>query len=69
MALPQPLPANSPHLKGYKASYYVENKMYKYTYGESTDWEEISQIRNSLLRDFKDAFIVAFENGVKVPVK
>ena len=69
MSLPQPLPANSPHLKGYKASYYVENKQYKYTYGESTDWGEISRIRDSVSKDFKDAFIVAFENGVKVPVR
>ena len=68
-AIPRALPANSPHLKGYKADYYVENKMYKYTYGESEDWEEISQIRKSLLKDFKDAFIVAFENGIKVQVK
>jgi len=66
---PRLLPTNSPHLKGYKADYYVENKTYKYTYGESEDWEEISQIRKSLLKDFKDAFIVAFENGIKVQIK
>ena len=69
MSLPKPLPANSPYLKGYKASYYVENKQYKYTCGESTDWAEISRIHKSVLKDFKDAFIVAFENGVKVPVR
>jgi len=69
MSVPQALPANSPHLKGYKANYYIENKQYKYTYGESTDWNEINRIRNSVLKDFKDAFIVAFENGVKVPIK
>jgi N-acetylmuramoyl-L-alanine amidase len=69
MALPQPLPANSPHLKGYKANYYRENKLYKYTYGESESLEEISRIRTSLSKDFKDAFIVAFENGVKVQMK
>jgi len=60
---------NSPHLKGYKADYYVENNLYKYTYGESTDWSEISKIRQTLLKDFKDAFIVSFENGIKVPRK
>jgi N-acetylmuramoyl-L-alanine amidase len=69
MALPRLLPANSPHLKGYKADYYVENKMYKYTYGESESLEEISRIRQSLLKDFEDAFIVAFEDGVKTPIK
>jgi N-acetylmuramoyl-L-alanine amidase len=66
-ALPRPLPANSPHLKGYKAEYYIENKLYKYTYGESESFEEISGLRKSLLKDFKDAFIVAFKDGVKTP--
>jgi N-acetylmuramoyl-L-alanine amidase len=63
------LPEKSPHLKGYKADYYVENNLYKYTHGESTDWNEISKVRNSLLKDFKDAFIVAFRNGVRVSIK
>ena len=63
------LSAQSPHLKGYKADYYVENDLYKYTYGETTDRNEIAKIRQSLLKDFKDAFIIAFENGVKVPMK
>jgi N-acetylmuramoyl-L-alanine amidase len=67
LALPALLPANSPHLKGYKADYYVENKMYKYTYGESESLQEIARIRRSLLKDFKDAFIIVFEDGVKAP--
>lgn len=66
---PKKLPKKSRELKGYKADYYVEKKLYKYTYGESTDWNEINKIRKSLLKDFKDAFIVAFENGKKVPNK
>ncbi|MDR2844069.1 MAG: N-acetylmuramoyl-L-alanine amidase [Candidatus Symbiothrix sp.] len=60
------LPAKSPEFKGYKVDYYVENHLYKYTYGESIHLNEISQIRKSILKDFKDAFIVRFENGVKV---
>jgi N-acetylmuramoyl-L-alanine amidase len=63
------LPANSRQFKGYKTDYYVENNLYKYTYGESSDWDEISRIRKSLLKDFKDAFIVKFVNGVKTPIK
>jgi N-acetylmuramoyl-L-alanine amidase len=68
LAVPKKLPANSPHLKGYKAGYYVENKLYKYTYGESSDLDEISRIRKSVSKDFKDAFIVVFENGVRVQI-
>ncbi|MDR0543455.1 MAG: N-acetylmuramoyl-L-alanine amidase [Dysgonamonadaceae bacterium] len=69
LASRRPIRANSPELKGYGADYYVEDKWYKYTYGESESWEEISRIRQSLLKDFKGAFIVAFENGVKVQTK
>ena len=60
---------NSPELKGYKADYYVEGKYYKYTLGESADWKEINTLRKKISGDFKDAFIIAYENGVKVPVK
>jgi N-acetylmuramoyl-L-alanine amidase len=69
LASAKKLPENSRQLKGYKAGYYIENNMYKYTYGESSDWDEISRIRKSLLKDFNDAFIIKFENGVKKIVK
>jgi N-acetylmuramoyl-L-alanine amidase len=69
LALPRLLPANSPYLKGYKTGYYIENKLYKYTYGESDNLEEIYRIRKSLLKDFDGAFIVAFEDGVKIQMK
>lgn len=61
------LPANSRQFKGYKpVSYYVEKGIYKYTYGETTDFAEIKRIRRRLLKDFKDAFIVGFKDGKKV---
>ena len=60
------LPENSKELKGYKANYYVDGKYYKYTYGESQNWNEINELRKKITKDFKGAFIVTFENGVKV---
>lgn len=61
------LPANSKQLKGYKnVDYYKEKGIYKYTYGESTSFNEIKKVRRQLLKDFKDAFIVAFKDGEKV---
>ena len=60
------LPKNSKQLKGYKADFYYEKGLYKYTYGESSSMQEISKIRKSLLKDFKDAFIIKFNDGVKV---
>lgn len=63
------LPASSSKFKGHKVDYYQENNIYKYTSGESSDWDEILRIRKSLLKDFKDAFIVTFENGKRVTNK
>ncbi|GBU08505.1 N-acetylmuramoyl-L-alanine amidase [Bacteroidales bacterium] len=62
------LNANAPNLKKYykDTTYYMEQGMYKYTLGESNDKEEISILRNSLLNDYKDAFIIAFKNGEKI---
>jgi len=67
LASTKKLPDNSKELKGYKVDYYIEGKYYKYTYGESKDWNEINDLRKKTVKDFKDAFIVTFENGVKVP--
>jgi len=60
------LSANAPELKGYKADYYVEKGLYKYTFGESSDFDEIVKIRKTLIKDFKDAFIIQFKDGVKI---
>lgn len=54
-------------LNGYDADYYYENKLYKYTVGESSDWNEINELQKKVTKDFKTAFIVTFENGKKVP--
>jgi len=69
LASTKKLPDNSKELKGYKASYYVEGIYYKYTCGESQNWNEINELRKKVTKDFKGAFIVAFENGVKIPNK
>ncbi|OAV71864.1 N-acetylmuramoyl-L-alanine amidase AmiA precursor [Bacteroidales bacterium Barb6] len=64
------LPAKARMLKGYSHTrYYVENGMYKYTYGETTDIMEIKAIRKKVSRDFKDAFIIAITDGEKTIVR
>ncbi|MCD8264637.1 MAG: N-acetylmuramoyl-L-alanine amidase [Tannerellaceae bacterium] len=61
------LSPNSKLFKGYKnVSHYYENGLYKYTYGESTSLEEMKKVRRQVIKDFKDAFIVAFKDGKKV---
>lgn len=53
-------------LKGVKASYYVEKGTYKYTYGESEDYNLILKKRKEISSKFKEAFIVAFMNGKRM---
>ncbi len=47
---------------------YEENGLIKYTYGSSTDYNEIYRLRKSILDKFPQAFIIAFKNGGKMNV-
>lgn len=60
------LAKNDKRLQGVSAGYYTENGMYKYTYGETTSYSEIQEIKKQISTKFKEAFIVAFIDGKKV---
>lgn len=61
------LSPNSKLFKGYKnVDCFVEKGIYKYTYGETTNFDSIRKMRRQVAKDFKDAFIVAFKDGKKV---
>lgn len=60
------LAGNDKRLCGLEADCYQENGMYKYTYGESNDYNEIVKIKKEVSAKFKEAFIVAFRNGKKI---
>lgn len=62
------LSSNDKRFKGEKANYYHEKGVYKYTCGESTNYDEIEKLRRQLSKKFKDAFIVAFKNGKRVNI-
>lgn len=63
------LPKGSKQLKGLSPiSYYREKGLYKYTYGESTDYNKVLRTKRSITPKFKDAFIIAFKNGEKMNV-
>ena len=47
-------------------SYYRENGLYKYTYGETTDRKKLLQELPRVRKLFKDAFIISFKDGVKI---
>ena len=42
--------------------------MYKYTYGENTDYNKVLRTKKQISSKFKGAFIVAFKNGKKMDV-
>ena len=69
MASESQLKSNDSRLKGLKAGYYKENGIYKYTYGESEDYNEIQQLKKQIADKFKDAFIIAFLNGKKTDTR
>ena len=63
------IPEGDKHFKGLApVDCYQEGEWYKYTYGASTDYNEISRLRKSILDRFPEAFIVAFKGGQKLNV-
>lgn len=46
--------------------YYTDGKTYKYTYGRTTNPEEGRELLRKVRRNFKDAFIIEFEDGARV---
>lgn len=63
------LPAGSKLFKGLTpVSHYQEKGIYKYTYGESHDYNKVLKTKRQISTKFKDAFIIAFKNGKKVNV-
>lgn len=66
MAADSKLASDDKRFKGLKTGYYKENGIYKYTHGESEDYNKILQLKKQISDKFADAFIVAFLNGEKI---
>ena len=45
-----------------------EGNFYKYCIGSSTNYNDISRLRGKLLKDFPQAFIIAYKNGARMDV-
>ena len=64
---PKKLPDNSKEFKGFSpVMFYKDGSNYKYTYGSTTDYNEIIKIQRQVRTKFKDAFVVKFRNGERV---
>lgn len=64
------LPAGSSQFKGLDGvDCYEEGGLFKFTYGASTDYNEINRLRKSVAEKFPEAFIVAFKDGRRTDVR
>ncbi len=63
------LPQNSARLKDQdNVGMYEEGGMYKYTVGESENYNEMNRLRSTLNAKFPGCFVVAFMNGEKMNI-
>ena len=59
--------SGSPQLKGLSpVSFYIDNGVYKYTYGSTTNRDEAVRIQHEVRSKFGDAFIIEFRNGQRI---
>ena len=63
------LKSTDPRFKGLSGiGSYQEGNIFKYTVGESTNYNEIYRLRRSIIDKFPEAFIIAFKDGQRVDV-
>lgn len=62
------LPKNFKGLKNISVAY--ENRVYKYMYGETTDYDEArKQLTEAKEKGYDTAFLIAFKNGEKISIQ
>ncbi len=71
MSSDKQIPLNSGKLKSVqKPGEYVDNGVYKYTAGEFSKKQDAVDLQNSLRKSgFKDAFVIATQDGKRIPFK
>lgn len=64
------LKSNASDFKGLKETeYFIENDWYKYTTGNTSNYNEIVNLQKEIKSKFPDAFIIAFDGNKKISVK
>lgn len=48
---------------------YQEGGFYKYTVGESEDYDEMMKVRDALIGNFPEAFVIAFKGGKRIDTR
>jgi len=63
------LSPNNKKLKGVPMDSFFENRLYKYTFGSFSTFEEANRKRMEFKNSFPDAFVIAFKDGQKIPIQ
>ncbi|WP_165040470.1 N-acetylmuramoyl-L-alanine amidase [Dysgonomonas sp. ZJ709] len=64
---PTKLASDAKALKGLSpVDYYRDGSSYKYTYGATTDYNEVLKLQRQVRTKFKDAFVIKFRNGERL---
>ena len=64
------IPLNSDFLKGISdVKEYESDGIYRYLVGKEQNFKEIKKLKKEIKSSFPDAFIVAFKNGLRIPIK
>jgi N-acetylmuramoyl-L-alanine amidase len=65
-----PIPLSSDYFKGHDdVQQHKISDTYKYTIGESPDYDKINKLKEKIEKDFPDAFIIAFKENKIIPVQ
>jgi len=60
---------NNKKLKGIPMDSFIENRLYKYTFGSFATFEEANRKRLEFKNSFPDSFVIAFKDGQKMPIQ
>ncbi len=66
-AVKRKLPSDSKHFKGLEnVDYYKEGSYYKYTYGNTTDYDEIKKLKKDINRKFPKSIIIIIKDNKRI---
>jgi N-acetylmuramoyl-L-alanine amidase len=68
-AINRMLRPGSEQFKGRRdVAYYKDGNVMKYTIGETANYDDIAKLRQKLLKDFPQCFVIAFKDGQRIDI-